>query len=101
MSDNREQGVGFGDLQDDLEVEDYPVSKAELLDRYGDRTVEHANGAATVASLLEPLGVDGFESAEEVRQAVLNMIGEEAEGRTDYSDRGTAEAEAERDQESF
>lgn len=101
MSDNREQGVAFGDLRDDLETESYPLSKGTLLDRYGDRTVEHSNGTSSLSSLLEPLGVETFESPEAVSQGVLNMIGEGAEGRTDYSDRGTAEAEGQRDQESF
>lgn len=87
MSDNRDVGVTFGDLQDDLEAEEYPISAADILERYGDRTVEHAGGSATLGELLDGSSEETYESAAEVHQAVLNMVGEGAEGRKDYTDR--------------
>lgn len=101
VSDNREQGVSFGDLWNDLQDEEYPVSKSGLLAEYGDQTIQHADGGSTLSSLLDPMGITQFDSAQEVRQSILTMVKEGAEGRTDYSDRGTAEAEETRDQESF
>jgi len=87
MSDNRDVGVTFGDLQDDLEGEKYPISADELLDRYGDRRVDYANGSASLRELLAEGSEATYESADDVHQAVLNMVGEEAEGRQDYTDR--------------
>ena len=87
MSDNRDVGVTFGDLQDDLEAEEYPLSADELLDRYGDREVQHASGSVTLRELLDGNSEERYESADEVHQAVLNMVGEGAEGRKDYTDR--------------
>jgi hypothetical protein len=87
MSDNRDVGVTFGDLQDDLESGAYPLSAETLLDRYGDREVEHTGGAATLRELLDGSSEESYESADEVHQAVLNMVGEEAEGRQGYTDR--------------
>ena len=91
MSEEREQGVEFGDLQTKLEDHEYPASHEELLEAYGDET-------ATFEELLEPLGKTDYESADEVEQAVMNMVGDEAIGRKNYSDR-TPEAVGEERQE--
>jgi len=87
MSDDRELGVDFGDLEDDLEGEEYPLHTDDVLEKYGDRRIEHANGSESLAHILGPLD-QTYESADAVKQSVFNMIGEEAEGRLDYSDRG-------------
>lgn len=87
MSDNRDVGLEFGDLQDDLEAADYPLSNDELLEQYGDREVRHANGTESLRSLLGALEDNTYDSADDVHQAVLNMVGEGAEGRQDYTDR--------------
>lgn len=87
MGDNRDVGIEFGDLTGDLEAESYPLSAEDLLDRYGDRRLEHANGTVTLQELLEESPRDAYESADDVHQAVLNMVGEYAEGRLDYTDR--------------
>ena len=86
--ERREQGVAFGDLADDLEAAEYPMDRAELLERYGHREVAFADATRTLAALLEPLGEDEFESAEAVRRSVLNVAGDAAVGREEYSDRG-------------
>lgn len=89
MSDDRDRGVEFGDLTEDLESEAYPLTKTELLEQYGDRQLEHASGSSSVRELLGEEGDDEYESADEVHETILNMVGEEAVGREGYSDRGT------------
>lgn len=92
MSDNRESGIEFGPFADDLEDASYPMTKDELLDRFGDRSLGEADGATTVANVLGDTGDDEFRDAEEVRQSIMNMIGDDAVGRKDYTDRGSSDA---------
>lgn len=94
MDDNRVEGIEFGTLEEDLEDESYPISKAELLERYGDRELEHDSGAVRLEDVLESEGNDEYRDAEEIRQSVLTMIGDEAVGREGYSDRGPGELES-------
>ena len=97
MSDDRDMGIDFGGLTEDLESEEYPLSKTDLLETYGDRELEHANGTVTVEELLGPLGRDEFDGPDAVHQAVLNMVGQEAEGRPGYSDRGGSTPDEEKE----
>jgi hypothetical protein len=102
MTDNRDRGIEFGDLPDDLAREDYPLTKETLLDRYGDRQLEHSNGSVSVAELLVEEGDREFQDADEIHETLLNMVGEEAVGREGYSDRGAGTAEQAGDEdESF
>lgn len=86
MTDDRESGVEFGPLAADLEALGYPLSNAKLVERLGDREVVHANGTTTLGEVLGSVD-DRYDSAEEVRQTVFSMIGDEAVGRERYSDR--------------
>ena len=88
MSDNRDMGIEFGDLGEDLANEDYPLTRDELLEKYGDREIEHASGSSTVREVLGTEGPDRYEGEDEVHQTILNMVGTEAVGRDRYSDRG-------------
>ena len=88
MSDNRDMGIDFGDLDEDLSNEDYPMTREELLEKYGDRELEHAGGTTTVAEVVEPLGREEFDGHDAIHQTILNMVGRGAEGRPRYSDRG-------------
>lgn len=101
MSDDRDMGVDFGDLTAALESEEYPMSQDELLEKYGDRRLEHASGSDSLREILRPLDDREFRGADDVHQAVLNMIGEEAVGREEYSDRGAGTAPDEGDSESL
>jgi hypothetical protein len=100
MTDERESGIDFEGLASDLEAADYPLTTEELLDQYGSRTVTYSDGEEQLDQLLAPLD-DTYKSAEEVRQAIFNMVGEEAEGRENYTDRGTSVQNESHDQESF
>ena len=87
MGDNRDMGIAFGGLQEDLEAETYPLSTGELLERHGDHRLEHANGSVSLQELLADGSEDTYESAGDVHQAVLTMVGDYAEGRKGYTDR--------------
>ncbi|MHB9286516.1 DUF5789 family protein [Halobacteriales archaeon Cl-PHB] len=87
--DSRELGVEFGDLAADLDSLEYPASNEDVLARVGDREIGLPDGSTTVTAALEPLGAATYESPQEVRQAVLDMVGDDAVGREGYSDRGT------------
>ena len=111
--DSRTLGVELGDLGDDLENHEYPISEAELFDQYGDEEIEMGEETATLQELIEPLNEDEYSSADEVEQAIMNMVGDEAIGRKNYSDRtppaagedrqdeGAPGQDGQREQESF
>ena len=85
--DSRELGVEFGDLGEQLQNHEYPASQDELLAAYGDAELELAEETATLEELIAPLNEDEYHSYEEVKQAIMNMVGDEAIGRKNYSDR--------------
>jgi hypothetical protein len=101
VTDDRQSGVSFGDLKDDLETEDYPLSNEDLRDHYGDRELTHANGSVTVWELVEPIDEATYDSADEVQQELLNMVGEGAVGRKEYTDRGVQTQGEDYEEESF
>lgn len=86
--DGREQGIEFGSVTDALENESFPLTKAELLNRHGERTITFSDGSSTLADILHPENEREFEDTESVRQAIFAMVGEGAVGREEYSDRG-------------
>ncbi|WP_435156232.1 DUF5789 family protein [Haladaptatus sp. DFWS20] len=95
-SDDREQGIDYGPLNEKLEQHDYPTSAETLIDEYGEHEIDHQNGAETLQEVFEPLTEsDGqtFESADQVRQMILNMISSDAVGREGYSDRGSEQVD--------
>jgi hypothetical protein len=99
-SDDREQGIDYGSLNEKLEQHDYPTSAETLIEEYGEHEIDHQNGAKTLREVFEPLTeTDGqtFDSADQVRQMILNMIGSEAVGREGYSDRGTEHVDDEQE----
>ncbi|UPV76143.1 hypothetical protein M0R89_08825 [Halorussus limi] len=88
MTDShRELGVEFGDLAAHLDGHEYPATMRELTDAYGDYVVEYSGGSESLRTMLAPFD-DTYESASEVRQAVLNAVGQGAVGRKGYTDRG-------------
>ncbi|MDJ1431425.1 hypothetical protein [Halostagnicola sp. A-GB9-2] len=85
--DNRELGVELGDLGDELEEREYPASQDDILEDHGDAELDMGEETTTLAEILEPLNEDEYESSDEVEQAIMNMVGDEAIGRKNYSDR--------------
>ncbi|WP_449289602.1 DUF5789 family protein [Natronorubrum daqingense] len=85
--DNRQLGVELGELGDELESADYPLSEDELLEEYGDEEIDMEGETATLEELIGPLNEDEYRDYGEVEQAIMNMVGDEAIGRKNYSDR--------------
>lgn len=100
-TDERTLGVEFGDLEDDLKDAEYPLSREELLDRYGDREIQLADTTERLRDVLEAVGEQSYESAEDVTQTVVGMVGDEAVGRKAYTDRSTSPDEEDHDVESL
>jgi hypothetical protein len=88
--DSREQGVDIGPLADELDDHSYPTTTSELVAEYGDYEVELPDGTQSFGDILD--GLEGedeeYDSADQVRQMIYNMVGSEAVGREGYSDRG-------------
>ena len=99
--DDRELGLDFSNIEDDLENEDYPLGVDELLERYGDREIGMSDGSESFREVLVTGGDEEFESADEVKQTVLNRVSQDAVGRKGYTDRGAGSAEGEQDDETF
>ncbi|WP_436347924.1 DUF5789 family protein [Natronorubrum sp. FCH18a] len=85
--DNRQLGVELGELGDELESADYPMSEDELLERYGDEEIDMEGETETLEDVIGPLNEDEYRDYGEVEQAIMNMVGDEAIGRKNYSDR--------------
>ncbi|WP_232686173.1 DUF2795 domain-containing protein [Halobacterium zhouii] len=86
---DREQGVDFTTIDPVLEDISYPITTDELVDQYGDETVDRTNAdPIPVRELFEGIGEDSYESPEEVRQMMLNLMPRDSVGRANYSDRG-------------
>ena len=114
MSDqNRELGVEFGDLPAKLKDHEYPAGQDELLEAYGDEELEMGEESITFEELIGPLNEDWYQDYEEVEQAMMNMVSDDAIGRKNYSDRtppapgedrqeeGAPGQDGQREQESF
>ncbi|AFZ72531.1 DUF5789 family protein [Natronobacterium gregoryi] len=111
--ESRELGVEIGDLYDDLQALEYPISQDELFDEHGDREIEFGAESMTLEELVGPMNEDEYRSYDEVNQAIMNMVGDDAIGRKNYSDRtppavgedrqdeGAPDQEGQREQESF
>jgi len=86
---DREEGVNFTDINPILSDISYPITKEEFVNRYGEETIERTNAEPiAIEELFEGTGDDTFESVEEVRQSVLNLMPGDSVGRQRYSDRG-------------
>jgi hypothetical protein len=111
-TERREQGIEFGGLETALATQEYPTTTTEVLAAHGEHELTIPNGTRTLREVLGPLD-DGehdadttetsYESPEEVRQMILNAVGDDAIGRKGYTDREheTREEEQRRGNESF
>ncbi|MFC6716161.1 DUF2795 domain-containing protein [Natrialbaceae archaeon GCM10025810] len=75
---------GTGEFIDDHE---YPATTEELIDAYGDRTIDLPNGTETVGDVLARLESETFENPEDAHFAVYSAVSNKAIGRVGYSDR--------------
>lgn len=100
-SDGRESGIDFGELDDSVDEEEFPMSTDDLLEAYGEVELGLPDGTKTVEEVLGSSDVESqeFESIQEIREAVLGMVDNDALEREGYSDRGGQAPDEE--QESF
>lgn len=73
--------VDFGALSGALERHEYPTTNEALLDALGDRELAVAGETRTLASVLGPERGVTYDSADEVRRAVANVVAAEPVGR--------------------
>jgi hypothetical protein len=71
---------------DHIDALEYPLTTDEVTARLGEHEL-NCPGTATVGEALEPLAGETFETAEDVRFAVMTGVDERAIGRKGYSDR--------------
>ena len=75
---------GTGEL---IEALEYPATTEELIETYGDHSIELQNGTETLAEVLGRLGSETYEDPEDVRTALFTGVSHKAIGRRFYSDR--------------
>jgi len=75
----------------------YPVEFETVIERTGDVQIEapNASDTQTVASILEPVGYEEFESADSLFEAVYGNVDDAYIGRKYYDDRGGEHGETE------
>ena len=90
--DTREQGVEFGGFEETMAAMDYPVDTETVVEEHGDAELELPNGTTTIGEVLDPLQDEdqAYQDADELKTMIKNMIGDDAVGREDYSDRGAS-----------
>lgn len=111
LTRNREYGIEFGALAEQLAAHEYPTTTGRILDAYGDATIELPNGSRTLGEVFSSAAQNpddsdeiayrsiSYESADEVRQAIYNLIDSDAVGRERYSDRDSPTIGEERESE--
>lgn len=86
------RGIDFSDLNKKLYQHGYPVTTDDLIDEYSNYEIEHPNNTEIFRGVLDPLTEQEnyvFDSANAVRQMVLNIVDSKAAGRQRYSNRKT------------
>lgn len=76
-----ETALDFGPLSRELADHEFPTANEELLDAFGEYEIGHPDGAATLAEVLGSHDGVTYESAEEVRDAVYNVVTAEPVGK--------------------
>jgi len=74
-------------LDETVGVHNFPATTEEVIEEYGDLEIELPNGDEQLEDVLGRLGSETFESPDEVKQAALCGVSNNAIGRKGYSDR--------------
>lgn len=72
---------------DGIADEQYPLSAADLLERYGDVELDVPEGSESIGDAVDRLEETEYPTPESVHSAVYAGVGAEAIGRRHYSDR--------------
>ncbi|MFC7186451.1 DUF5789 family protein [Halorubrum yunnanense] len=91
---DRTRGVTFGPLKRALREHRYPVSVAELVEQYGGFELETEVESERLETALERCERTEFGEPRQVRDAIIDALGEETreEAATAGDGRGTGEA---------
>ncbi|OYR38566.1 hypothetical protein DJ82_11735 [Halorubrum sp. Ib24] len=90
----RTAGVTFGPLKRALREHAYPVSVAELIEQYGGFELETGSGGERLETTLERCERTRFHEPREVRDAILDALGEEPRGEAPTAGERGEESEA-------
>ena len=89
-------------LEDVTHDVEFPVTTAELIERFGDYVVEYPRGRESLASILQTSGMQTCRSPTDVQHTILNGVRRDAVGRPRYSDRNDSRFhDFDRPQQSF
>jgi len=77
----------LSDAEEMFDAQRFPCTANDIISEYGDLTVELPNGDTTVADVFEALSGEEFASSQEACEAAYGVLGEDAIGRKEYSDR--------------
>lgn len=69
-TENREYGIEFGSLTEQLAAHEYPATTEEIVDAYGDQSIELQKGARTLKEVFSSTAQDPDESNEMAYQSV-------------------------------
>jgi hypothetical protein len=72
--DERAQGGELNELDEALEAHDYPITPDELIESHGDYRIESSGGSKSIEEIFAPIDDDTYDSAEEVRDRVLELL---------------------------
>lgn len=89
-SDERQSGIDFAELDDRVDDDEFPLTTDELLDAHGEVELHLPDDTKTLEEVLGQSRDDGqeFDSLQDIREAVLTMVDDDAIQREGYSDRG-------------
>lgn len=80
-------------LQEELRAESYPLSSAEVRERYGDIVLDLPGGEELVGDVLARVENGPYVDAMALISSIETGIGGEGVGRRGYSDRGASTGE--------
>lgn len=72
---------------DKLDTHEYPATRDEIIEAYGNSRIDLPNGTETLGEVLARISDETYEGPEDARTAVFTGVGHEAVGRRFYSDR--------------
>jgi hypothetical protein len=67
-------GEQLGDLDKELETQDYPTTTDELIEAYGDYEVETQEGKKSLDEVLAPTDNQTYVSADDIRNRIQGLI---------------------------
>lgn len=89
---SRHRGIEMNGLRDKLDELAFPTPKAEVLAAFDDHELGLPDDeTTTLGSVLEPVGVEEFQSPDDLIETVSQMVGRDAVGRPGQTGRGTSD----------